>query len=587
MKYPYLNLIKNTLLGLLLLLPTLGFSDSFTAVVSGDWSSSLTWGGTVPPDTITGEDNVIISAGVTVNMDVDVMLDNQLATINLIGSLESPDNTLNVSSGTVLGTGNLEVAELIIGAQGTVATTGMISSDILESASTLVVLSASTQIASELVLSGGVFQIGNTGSLMLDSDATIEIAGGALQANGELIASGMYNLRYTGSSTNTGDETTAGVIANLTVDLENEADTLTLDGDLTVNDTLSLETGILSMTDFDLTLNGMAQAEGSSSISGSANSNLILNGVDSMGTIIFADGGEMVDTLIVNIGGNGSVSLESSLLVNSHLKLESGQLIINDNDLRISVDGNIEGASINSFINTSGEGHLVMTIESGGGAQLFPVGSDFGPFQCLLTQNIVTTDTTSIKVRVMPGVFSEGESGVDLTVTESLVDHTWFVSKADTDDEVNLDFELFWNADAEVNGFDNDNCFISHYVDDNWDVSVSASAESHTNGQFSITRENIVSLSPFRIKDKTTTSNTEKAVTDIVIFPNPAIDILTLELPSGHDYQEAEILDLNGNVVQKVRLSETNYSRIQIGELPPAHYLLRIDQRIERPFVKK
>ena len=59
---------------ILLNVPASLFATTYTAVLSGDWTSALTWGGTAPPTTISGEDQIIIAANVTVNMDTHVEL---------------------------------------------------------------------------------------------------------------------------------------------------------------------------------------------------------------------------------------------------------------------------------------------------------------------------------------------------------------------------------------------------------------------------------------------------------------------------------------------------------------------------------
>lgn len=568
----------------LFLLPNSLFATTYTAILSGDWTSALTWGGSVPPTTISEDDQIVISANVTVNMDTDVELNNQFATISVIGNLESQNN-LTVTSGSVIGTGNLIVNELTVAAEGTIVMTGDITCATMETASTLLTISASTSVNSELILSGGICQIDNSGSLMLASDATVEISGGELQnLGGSLSSSGSFNLLYSGESTTTGDETTAGTIANLTVNLSGSDQTLTMDGDLTVTGNLSLMTGVMSMNGFDLTLEGTSQAEANATLSGDANSSIVLSGSGDMGIIVFTEGEEEVDTCTINIDDNGSITLGSDLMVNGALNLNNGNVTIEDNDLTINVNGSVEGGSENSFVLASGEGSLIISLEAGGESVTFPVGTEEGYFPCILTEND-GADNVEIAVNLAAEVLAEGESGTDLTATESLVANTWFVNSTDANAQVDLDFEFMWNAASEVNGFDSDNCYISHYVDGSWDVAATAQASVEANGYLSITRENITSLSPFRVADNMTAPTYEFAASEFDYYPNPAHDYLIVELPEGLESKVGQIFSANGKLMGSYALEDG--TQLDISNLPAGHYILKMHKAQGIRFVKK
>ncbi|RMG87222.1 MAG: T9SS C-terminal target domain-containing protein, partial [Bacteroidetes bacterium] len=556
-------------------LPISLFSTTYTAVLSGDWTSAVTWGGMAPPTTISDDDLVIISANVTVNMDTDVELNNQFASINILGNLESQNN-LTVTSGTVLGTGTLIVNELMIAAEGTVIMTGEITCETFETASNALTLSASVNVNSELILSGGICQLDNSGSLMLASDATIQISGGKLQnLGGTLTADGSFNLLYSGGSTVTGDETTAGTINNLTVNLSANDQTLTMDGNLTIAGTLSLMTGTLDMSGFDLTLEGNSEVQAGASLSGNSNSSLILSGSGDMGVIVFTSGEEDVKDCTVNIENGGWVSLGSNLTVNGTLSLNEGNVIIGDNNLTINANGSIEGGSENSFVLAQGEGSLIISLEAGGESATFPVGTDEGYFPCILTEN-EGADNVEIAVNLAPQVYAEGESGADLTATESLVANTWFINSTDANAQVDLDFEFMWHSDAEVNGFSSDNCYISHYINGSWDVVAAAQASVEANGYLSITRENITSLSPFRVADNMTAPTFEFSASEFHYYPNPAKDYLIVELPQGLESKVGQIFSANGKLMGSYSLKDN--TQLDISNLPAGHYILKLHQ---------
>jgi len=56
--------------------------QTYIASASGDWSSSLTWGGTPPPFALTAGETVTIDPGVTVTMDQNVIVNG---TIDILG----------------------------------------------------------------------------------------------------------------------------------------------------------------------------------------------------------------------------------------------------------------------------------------------------------------------------------------------------------------------------------------------------------------------------------------------------------------------------------------------------------------------
>ncbi len=635
--------------------PFLAHSTTYTAVVSGNWSNALTWGGNAPGSNITGEDQIVIAAGVTVNMDVDVEINHQLAVMTLFGTLQSTQHDLTLTAGTIAGTGQIIVEELTVGAMGTIVTTGNITCGIFETMSNSLSLQNSLHVESMLKLMAGEMALENTAQLTLDAGATIQIEDGSLiVGNGNLQLMGEYNLLYTGGSTTTGDEILAGTVANLTVNLSGETDALTLGGNLTVTDSLNLMQGQLTLDGNGLTLNGSVETQSGASLTGDANANLTLNGTGGV-TLVFSPNGAELDTCTVSqaggsvmlnsdltiqgmldleqgelvLNGNGltvngsvetqsgasltgdananltlngtggvtlvfspngaeldtctvsqaggSVTLNSDLTIHGMLDLEEGNLVLGANDVTLMAGADIEGGSEISFVLTNGEGSLSVFLEAGGDAVTFPCGTEDGFFPAIISQNEGAADT-HIEVSVAAGVFAEGESGTDLTLTESLVNHTWFVGQADANAAVDLDFQFFWSAAAEVNGFDHGNCFISHFVNGEWDAYATAQANAEANGYFSISRENITSLSPFRVADETSVGTSNPVLADFKVFPNPASEALLMQLPEGHAASTARIFDGKGSHVKTQSLTAgTMTQRLDLSGLQPGLYFLKME----------
>src|SRR6202012_2337816 len=97
-----------------MLVSSCSFAATYTAVASGNWSSSATWGGTRPPFTLGALDQVTIGSGFTVTMDSTTTLNGLLSQLTVTGTLTSTANSLIVTTGTLTGAGTLVVNGLTL-----------------------------------------------------------------------------------------------------------------------------------------------------------------------------------------------------------------------------------------------------------------------------------------------------------------------------------------------------------------------------------------------------------------------------------------------------------------------------------------
>jgi fibronectin-binding autotransporter adhesin len=355
---------------MLFFVPHLLSATTFTAVASGNWSSALTWGGNAPGTNITAADQIVIEFGVTVTMDVDVALNHQLALLTLFGTLQSTNQQLTVTAGTIAGTGDLIVKKIVVGANGAIVATGDVVVGLLETSSTSLLLGADLQLQNELKITAGNFSLANSGSLLLDAGATIQLAGGAFLADTSLIqTASSINLVYSGSTQTTGSETDIDAIANLTVKLTNQGDSLKLGGNLLVSDTLNLHTGQLVLANHNLTLKGIVLNSAQASIMGSVGAGLTLDGTGNV-SLIFSPNGALLDTFIVS-QMNGNVTLNSDLTVSSSVNLQQGFLVLNGNHLTVNgalvtgVGASITG-SATSDLTLDGSGNVSLIFSANG-----------------------------------------------------------------------------------------------------------------------------------------------------------------------------------------------------------------------------
>src|ERR1700722_6682628 len=133
MKKRILNPLKALLFSAaFLMVGSVASATTYTAVVSGNWSSAATWGGSAAPVNITGADQVNIGVGVTVTMDQNITLNNALATISVMGTLTgNPYIKLNNMSGTLSGSGSINAANISLNATGFFSFSGSITADTL------------------------------------------------------------------------------------------------------------------------------------------------------------------------------------------------------------------------------------------------------------------------------------------------------------------------------------------------------------------------------------------------------------------------------------------------------------------------
>ena len=372
--YKSISLAKATLLTSILILGTsiTSMATTYSAVISGNWSSGLTWGGTAPVFNVSGADNVVIPVGVTVTQDADVTLSNAASTLSVAGTLTGSNN-LYLTSGTLSGAGSVVVNSLTVGTGGTITSLGTINASILANSQASLAITAIMSISNTVVLNAGAVALSTGGVLNLANNVTINMAGGTYSAAGGLpTLAGSFNLLYTGNVSAVGSEAALTGLKNVTVNLASSSSQLSLAAPLTITGVLSLQQGALKLSGNTLTIAGGVTTT-AGTISGSTTSNLIVNGTGSIGTIAFTSGSQMLRDLTVSIAGSGNVSLASDLAVNGITTLSSGSLNLNGHNL--TVVGTIAAAGLGTI---TGSATSAVTVNGAGatGTLLFSVSGN-------------------------------------------------------------------------------------------------------------------------------------------------------------------------------------------------------------------
>lgn len=303
---------------------------TYTATTNGNWSDPATWGGTAPGTTII-LDQIIIPAGLTVTLDVDVAFNGLLASLNVDGDLTSTGNDLTFSQGLLTGSGTIDVSYLSFEGLSTMTFDGDITAQQLETSSINLGVAGMVTISDSLVLESGTITLNTGGNLTLNGASYVVVDNGSLTINGGLFTgSNAYNVSYIGTSKNTGVEAFGTGLNDIHITLDDSSETVTMTTDVHANGALNLSTGILSLNGNDLTISGNFTTSGNGSLAGSPTSSLIIETMNAPASPIrFETGAESLEDLDINMTNTGSVEIESDLTISGLLMLHKGDLEMN------------------------------------------------------------------------------------------------------------------------------------------------------------------------------------------------------------------------------------------------------------------
>ncbi len=668
-------------------------AGTFTASTSGNWSNATTWGGNGPGFNLTGTDNIVVPTGITVAIDSNLIINNAASLLTITGSLAGITN-LTLTAGIIqLNTGAIVTlannATIIIGSgsfgmnggslltlgnynllyTGSALKTGAelslnglqnVTVDLLSPSSQLD-LSANLAVGGILAIQQGVLNLngkdlainhsintaaagsisgnansniiingtGNVGMIAFASvnqtlnNLTLNIgSGGSLSLSSNMIVAGALSLNEGSLKLNGYDMILEGTMraeGNGSI-FGNKNSTLTLNGSgnmgtlmlnssndtlasLTVNigqsgsvilgtelvltgtPALSLSDGSLSLNGQNLTIGGAILTTGSGSISGDANSNLIFNGSGGAGTLVFTPGNQTINNITIDIAFAGAVFVNSDLSVLGSLSLVRGEIGIGDNDLTIGGNGTVLGGSALSYIITNGAGSLIMPLANEGAAGMFQVGTQVGYAPVTITNNSVTAG--SFGVNAHNGILAGGTTGADLANTQGVVNTTWDISSSVTTG-ANVNLEMFWNTNMQVNGFDNEQAYISHYTNGAWNTSAVTAATTINANAYSLTLSGVTSFSQFAVFDKNATT----AITDLnatlatSIYPNPATNQINVSVKDPGNFLTMKIYDALGNQISSQAIVNS-VTALDIRNLTPGVYFASFNNNETRKFIKE
>lgn len=548
----------------------------YTTVISGNFSSSVTWlGGIIPPVNINTGDTILIESGHIVIQDQNITLSHSSSLIDVRGTLRSTGNSyINLNGNVGLSvSGTLDIDSMVaVNVSATI--TGQCSINkfrcLIFSASGggNVVVDERLHVYSSLSNTSG-----NT--ISIAPNAEIYMLGGEIIATGTgiLTFSGAYDVIYTGSAhvKPTGPELSGSGLRHVTVDLLTDTSELKLSSGLGIaNGSLNLVKGLLVLNNNNLNFSGSGDlsANGSGKIKSTSASDIEVNIPGSLsGQLQFSGNGNTVRNIVVNCGG--SVRLGTALKVTGKVDFQNGKLDVQSNKLSLITGAGISGADGAKYVITGTGGSLAADIGSGS-SFTYHVGTSTQYAPCIVSSNNNTV-YNGLGVGVNPGVKAFGTSGNNMAASQPMVDATWFVEHIST--TVDIDMELMWGAAMEVNNFDHNNAYISHLIGNYWDKDAVQSATLNVNGLFAIKRSGIKTLSPFAVFDHNTVGIAQidpKAT--VRVYPNPASDVLHIK---SEQCALVDIISISGQSVIQLRLGKAN-NTIDISQLQPGTYFIRI-----------
>jgi len=564
---------------------TTGIAIGQTAVQSGNWSDPATWGGTAPAFSLGNNTTVEIPDGITVTLNNTVIVDGPGvlgiggASLEIEGILNSAGaGDLILTAGTIIGDGDITVEDFIFNG-GNFNFTGEINAKNVTSVGTLP-LGATLTVEDMFTLSSGAFNVINGGSFTLAEDAEVMINSGTMNiAGGTVNLTNSYNLTYTQGSSITGFEIDGPGLNNVTINV-GAVNSVTLSSDLDVNGILTLDEGDLILNGNDLTINGTLAASTNGEIISTDESNISINSTTGIGGVLyFGTAGNEVDDFTVNVGEGNILAIGSDLVVHGVLNLTGGHINIDDNDLEIRPTGTINGADSSSYIITTIDGSLGMTLSGGGSTFMnFPVGTSTNYMPVGIQFNSGSS-TGVIRVGVNEGVLAEGTSGNDLADAQPVINGTWFIEPALNITNLSTNIRFMWDAGLEVNGFDRSAAYVAHYTSSDWEMTNSIAAATESNGMYMLTATNVTAFSPFAIFGENAISGIDEVAANLLfdVYPNPTAERINIDFKGDvTGIINMDIVDIQGRIMSNYKLTG-NETSIAVDHLPAGNYFVRLN----------
>jgi hypothetical protein len=337
-------------------------ATTYTATQSGSWSSALTWGGVGSPGGTVGTiDNVVIPAGITVTLDMDVTVSSLVSYINVTGSLTSTTNSLTITQGALQGTGTMNLFYVEIGSLGSMTFSGTMTAKNFVNSGAAITVSGGVIINDSLILNSGSIAFNTGSTLTMNTNSNIKIAAGSMSVSGgTLSATNMYDVIYVGSSKTSGVETSiSSGLHNVWINMTDSSQIVTMGRDITVNGTMHNTMGKIAIAANTLKLMSDYISTANGKIQGSATSRLIIGLSTTTASSLVLSAGTQFQYLEVNLATSPTANFSGSFTVDTMYVKNGSTGFANTSSLTMSSNGVFiwEGGSFalntGSFVGTN------------------------------------------------------------------------------------------------------------------------------------------------------------------------------------------------------------------------------------------
>jgi len=328
---------------------------AYTAVASGNWSNSATWGGTAPGATVSNQD-IVIPYGITVGLDMDVSFSGLSNSFTVDGSIANAGTTgITLVQGTFSGSGSVAAHRVTFSSLAAVTFSGNMNLNVLVNEGAAVALGAVVTITDTLNLDAGSILLNTGGNMVLQTNSTVRVNNGSLSIHGGVFNNtNSYNVVYVGASKTTGIELNTLTLGQLYINLSDNTQTLTLGNDLLVNGALSVSAGAFDFSGRQLTLRSDLVMGKGTAFTSNTSSQLIIESDGMITSALNFSAGSSIQVLSVHLTSNGKVGLASSLGIAGYLKLMLGALSIENGATVTAQSGSIVHIEYGSMIMNGG-----------------------------------------------------------------------------------------------------------------------------------------------------------------------------------------------------------------------------------------
>lgn len=148
---------------------------------------------------------------------------------------------------------------------------------------------------------------------------------------------------------------------------------------------------------------------------------------------------------ISNTGAN--VTTNRPITVNNRLQMNSGLLVLGNNNLVLSGSAFFDNGGANSYVVTNGTGTVTQEVNTGGGDEWYPIGPTTSIFGPVTLRQTGTTDNITVFVKVAPAYTNAVNDNTQMVQLE------WTLNES-TAGGNNLRTIFGWTAASEAVSFD-------------------------------------------------------------------------------------------------------------------------------------